>query len=86
MRYYNIKLNRNDDFTTPVDETMFLAIYHQGLIDHYDEVQVTAGTYKIRLRAAEAYEAAQEAQIELAYRRRAQIIRRLNEESKVKHE
>ena len=78
MRYYNIKLNRDDDFTTPIDETMFLAIYQQGLIDHYDEVQVITGTYKIRLRAAEAYEAAQEAQIELAYRRHAQIIHRLN--------
>lgn len=79
MRRYNVKL-ANDDFTTPIDEATFLAVYHAKMINAYDTVTMTDGCYRLDLPAHAAYEAAYEAQMECAFRRRAQIIHRLNEQ------
>lgn len=79
MRRYNVKLAATDDFTTPIDEATFLAVYHEKIIGAYDTVTMTYGCYRVDLPAHVAYEAAQEAQMERAFKRRAQIIRRLNE-------
>ena len=80
MRRYNVKLAATDDFTTPIDEATFLAAYHEKIIGAYDTVTMTDGYYRLDLPAHVAYEAAHEAQMECAFRRRARIMHQLNEQ------